>query len=179
LALHLEFDQGVLRSLRSDDAEAVYALVDRNRRYLARWMPWAAEQTFAGAQGFIENSIRQEEAGEGLQLALTVDTRIAGVLGLVRLDPVNRSANAGYWLDEAEQGKGLATAGVSRLLDHAFNELELHRVEIRVAVGNERSRALPARLGFVEEGTLRESERLGDPYRDQILCSMLSSDWRA
>ncbi len=63
------------------------------------------------------------------------------------------------------------TAAVRRLVDYAIRDLELNRVEIRVAVGNERSLALCRRLGFVEEGVLREAERFGDSYKDLRVSS--------
>ena len=55
---------------------------------------------------------------------------------------------------------------------------ELNRIEIRAAVGNARSRAIPERLGFKQEGTLREAERVGDAYLDAVVYSMLGSEWR-
>ena len=51
--------------------------------------------------------------------------------------------------------------------------------EIRAAVGNARSRALPQRLGFREEGILREAERVGDAYLDVVVYSVLASEWRS
>jgi ribosomal-protein-serine acetyltransferase len=68
---------------------------------------------------------------------------------------------------------------VSAVLDHAFGELHLNRVEIRVAPDNRRSRALPERLGFREEGVLRQAERHGEHYGDLTVYSMLAHEWEA
>ena len=60
---------------------------------------------------------------------------------------------------------------------HAYEEWHLNRIEIRVAVGNVRSAAIPERIGFVKEGVLRQAERHGDEFKDNVVYSMLASEW--
>lgn len=59
----------------------------------------------------------------------------------------NKTAYIGYWLGEEFQGNGIMTKVAKTLTDYAFNELNLNKVEIRAAVENEKSRAIPERLG--------------------------------
>ena len=92
---------------------------------------------------------------------MVCEGEVAGVVGVEPLDWIHRSASIGYWLGERFQGRGLITTAVRALVEHAVSVWELNRVEIRAAVGNARSRAIPERLGFQEEGTLREAERVG------------------
>ena len=173
-----ELSEGVqLRSLTEADVKELYALIEANRSYLAPWMPWAAGQTLDGTAEFVRKSIKQEADDDGFQVAVVVDGAIAGVLGH-EIDRENRTTTIGYWLAEDQQGRGLMTAAVERLLEHAFDELRLNRVGIEVAPNNRRSRALAERLGFREEGVLREAERFADDdYRDLVLYSMLASEW--
>jgi ribosomal-protein-serine acetyltransferase len=173
-----ELSDGVqLRSLTEADVKELYALIEANRSYLAPWMPWAAGQTAAGTAEFVRKSIKQEADDDGFQVAVIVDGAIAGVLGH-EVDRENRTTTIGYWLAEDQQGRGLMTAAVKRLLEHAFDELRLNRVGIEVAPNNPRSRALAERLGFREEGVLREAERFADDdYRDLVLYSMLAWEW--
>ena len=80
------------------------------------------------------------------------------------------------WVARADQPRLLARRGAPgprphdargrALVDHAFGELELHRVEIQAAGANRRSRAIPERLGFQQEGILREAECVGGRYLD-------------
>jgi ribosomal-protein-serine acetyltransferase len=63
------------------------------------------------------------------------------------------------------------------LLEHAFRAWKLNRVEIRAGARNTRSRAIPERLGFVEEGVLRQAERVGDRCVDHAVYSMLAAEW--
>jgi ribosomal-protein-serine acetyltransferase len=67
------------------------------------------------------------------------------------------------------------TAAVGILVDHALSVWELYRVEIRVAVESRRSRAVAKRLGFREEGTLREAELVGDRFLDQVVYAKLAT----
>ena len=170
-------DDVQLRSLTEADVKELYALIEANRSYLAPWMPWAAGQTADGTAEFVRKSIKQEADDDGFQVAVIVDGAIAGVLGH-EVDRENRTTTIGYWLAEDQQSRGLMTAAVKRLLEHAFDELRLNRVGIEVAPNNPRSRALAERLGFREEGVLREAERFADDdYRDLVLYSMLASEW--
>ncbi len=168
----------VLRPLAEADAAELYALVEANRPELARWMPWAAGQTLAATGDFIRATIEQEADDRGFQVALVADGAIAGVAGFHGIERSDRSTTIGYWLAAPYQGRGLMTAAVGALVDHAFDAWTLHRVELRAAPGNRRSRALAERLGFREEGLLREAERFGDEYRDLVLYAVLVSEWR-
>jgi ribosomal-protein-serine acetyltransferase len=85
----------------------------------------------------------------------------------------NRSTSIGYWLAEDHQGRGIMTTAVRALVDHAFDEWNLHRIEIHCAPANHRSRAIPERLGFREEGTLRETELVGGRYLDSVVYGLL------
>jgi ribosomal-protein-serine acetyltransferase len=176
LTFRIDTDR-ILRLFEESDAEELYEVVDANRDYLARWMPWAAGQTAEGALEFIRESHRQLADNQGFQLAIVQDGRIVGALGFHRLDWANRSTSIGYWIAEAAQGQGTATRAVRALVDHAFAAWELNRVEIRAGLDNERSRALPARLGFEHEGVLRQAERVGDRFVDHAVYAMLAADW--
>ncbi|MBD1382661.1 GNAT family N-acetyltransferase [Bacillus sp. IB182487] len=63
------------------------------------------------------------------------------------------------------------------LTDYAFNELHINKVEIRAAVENKNSRGIPERLGFVNEGCIRQAEWLYDHYVDHVVYGMLAEEW--
>jgi ribosomal-protein-serine acetyltransferase len=177
--MRLEVDQRThLRPVAAGDAEPIYALLAADRERLAEWLPWAAAQTLAGTHEFVASSRAQQAREDGFQAALVRDGEIAGVAGYHGIDSVNRSTSIGYWLGAAHLGEGVMTAAVRALLDHAFGAWGLHRVTIEAAVANRRSRAIPERLGFTEEGVLRESERIGERFLDGVLYSLLAAEWR-
>jgi ribosomal-protein-serine acetyltransferase len=166
-----------LRLLEERDADELHRLVEANRAYLAEWMPWAADQTLEGTTAFLSMTERRRAENNGFEAALVCDGRIVGAAGFPGVDWVARATSIGYWLDMDHQGRGLMTQAVRALVDHAFDEWDLHRVEIQAAVDNQPSRAIPERLGFVEEGIRREAERVGDRYLDLVVYGLLRPDW--
>ncbi len=166
-----------LRALEETDAIELHAVIEANRAHLARWMPWAARQTPADTVNFIRSTREQRARGDGLQAALTSGTAIVGVAGFHGVDWPNRATSLGYWLAAEAQGRGTMTHAVRALVEHAIGTWELNRVEIRADVENLRSRAIPERLGFELEGTLRQAQLLGESYRDQVLYAMLAQEW--
>jgi ribosomal-protein-serine acetyltransferase len=167
----------LLRAFEERDAEEFDRVIEANRDHLAPWMPWVeAEHGAEARREFIRATRRQAAADDGFVAAIVDDGAIVGTIGFHRVDRVNRATSIGYWLAEDRQGRGTMTEAVRVLTAHALGEWRLNRVEIRVAVGNERSAAIPLRLGFVEEGVLREAERHGDRYLDLRVFSMLARD---
>lgn len=168
-----------LRLLDESDAPELHALIEANRAYLARWLPWAAGQTFNDTLAFIRRTREQLAGNNGFQVAVVYEGEIVGVVGYHGVDWSHRSTSIGYWLSEEHQGRGAMTEAVQILTDHALSVWGLNRVEIRAAMDNRRSRAISERLGFRKEGTLREVERVGERYLDCVVYSMLAADWPA
>jgi ribosomal-protein-serine acetyltransferase len=166
-----------LRLLRAVDAPELHALVEANREDLARWMPWAADQDLAGTEQFIRDVTAQQQSNDGFQAAIAQDGPIIGVVGFHSVDWTNRHTSIGYWLAEDYRRRGIMTGAVRALVDHAFGVWNLHRIEIHCAPANHRSRAIPERLGFREEATLRETERVGGHYLDSVVYGLLSNEW--
>jgi len=169
-------DESHLRPLTEADAEPLHALIEANRPYLARWLPWAAGQTFEHTAEFIRRSREQLAADDGFQAAIVEGGELAGVIGHPGVDWENRRTSIGYWLSEERQGRGTMTAAARLLTEHALSAWQLNRVEIRAAVENRRSRAIPERLGFREEATMRQVERVGERQLDCVVYSRIRSD---
>ncbi len=170
----------VLRRLQLADAEALFALTDRNRQALRQWLPWLdAVRAVEDTRDFLQTTVDQHARGGGFQSAILVAGQIAGVVGYHEIDRINRIASIGYWLGTEAQGRGIMTKACAVLTEHAFTVLDLNRVEIACATGNSQSRAIPERLGFRYEGTLRDKEWLYDHYVDLRIYAMRRADWPA
>ena len=168
-----------LRSLALQDAEELHALIVANLDHLRTWLPWVSpERTLDDTRSFVLEVSLEEARTGGPAAGIFVTGRLAGVCQL-RADPLRRLADIGYWLAAEHQGKGLMTRAVAALLDHGFDVLGLGKVEIHCATGNRRSRALPERLGFTQEGVLRAREWLHDHFEDHVVYGILADEWRA
>ena len=171
-------DSVELRQLDEDDAEALTLLIDRNRAYLREWLPWLDSSTsVSDTMRFIGRSVEQAEDENGLTLGIVCDRALAGVIGQHYVDSLNRRTEIGYWLDSERQGRGIVTRATARLTDYAFRQQDCNRVILHCAAANLKSRAVAERLGFVQEGLLREAEWLYDHYVDLVVYSMLKRTW--
>lgn len=166
-----------LRLLEETDAGELHALIETNRAHLVSWLPWAAAQGFDETLDFIRRARSQASENDGFQAAIVLSDGIVGMVGYPGVDWANRSTRIGYWLDEAHQRRGIVTASVRVLVDHALGDWGLNRVEIHAATENRRSRAIPERLGFREEGTLRQAQLVNGRYLDCVVYSTLAADW--
>ena len=169
-----------MRLVAESDAQEICAVVMKNFEHLHEWMQWAVSgYNIELTRAFISLSLKQFEKGETMNLLIIRDERIAGGIGLNVIDYVNRGTELGYWLDNELTGKGIVSKCCRALIDHAFGTMALHRVVIRCASGNTKSRGIPERLGFRKEGTMRDAELLHGRYVDLVVYSMLEREWRA
>ena len=162
--------------------DAYHALLVANQERLARWEAWAiGPPVVAETRSFLEASARNWLAGLELPVAIAVRDqgpwRLAGAVSL-HITPYSRSGEIGYWIDGGHEGRGLASRAVSAVLDHGFGALGIERVSLHTEPANERSRALARRLGFVEEGLLRQGLAFPEGRRDEIVYGLLASEWR-
>ena len=178
-ALHVALDdERALRQLTPADLDELYALQCANQAHLAPWMPWAEQLDRDGTAAFLAQAEQQAARDDGVHCAVTQSSRIVGVVGFHYVNRVHLATSIGYWLAAEAQGRGTMTLALAALVDHAFSAWGMHRVELQAAVGNARSRAVAARLGFVHEGVLREAERFEHRYADLDIFSVLAPEWQ-
>lgn len=159
-------------------AEGIFALVDRNRAHLGRWMTWVdAVRTPADLQSYFSAGRERFTRHEAYHYTIFLGDQPAGAIDLHGIEWSASSAYIGYWLSEEMQGRGIMTRCVQALTNLAVRELGLHRIAIRVAPGNARSRAIPRRLGYRYEALLREAQPLHGSFIDLEQYVMLARDW--
>lgn len=171
-------DELELRLLEERHAEAFFAVIDENRAHLREWLPWldgawSAEDT----RNFIKGTMDQWARNDGFTAGIWYQGQPVGAIGYHCIDWPNLLTGIGYWLSASHQGRGLMTKACRALVEHAFTDLGLNRIEIRCAPGNKKSCAIPERLGFTREGTSRQAEWLYDHFIDLVVYSMLADEW--
>lgn len=169
-----------LRVLREDDAAELFALTEANRAYLRRWLPWVDLVTSEeDSRSFLATVSAQREDGRGPTFGVICDGALAGVVGFLPVDVVNRVGEIGYWLAPLSQGRGVMTQCCRFVVRYGFLTLDLNRIQIAAGTENRESRAIPERLKFKLEGVLRGRENLYGTFIDHAMYSLLRSDFDA
>jgi ribosomal-protein-serine acetyltransferase len=157
---------------------AMVAALQTNRAHIRRWLGWpSADYDLEDARQFIAWQ-REQWAREGLQgMGIWRGGHLLGGVTPNSIDRDNHSVALGYWIAASEQGQGLVTQTCRLMVDDLFGARGMHRVVINVRPDNHRSRRVPERLGFRQEGTLRQYVRHEDGYSDWVVYAMLADDW--
>jgi len=115
----------------------------------------------------------------GFLICRVSDKRIVGAITLsqIFMGPF-RSAYLGYYIGALYAGCGYMTEAISLMLQYAFKQLKLHRVEANIQPGNVASIALVKRAGFVREGYSRHYLKIGGQWRDHERWAILHEDWK-
>lgn len=167
-----------LRLLEIRHAVDLFACIDENRSRLRPWLNWVDETTSASdTETFIRTALGQFSEGKGFHAGIFVENKPAGGVGYHEIDWANRKTSIGYWIAASQERRGLVTAAVRALVNHAFTDLGLNRLEIRCALDNQRSRAVPIRVGFCEEGIRRQYEQSNGAFRDLVVYCVLATEW--
>lgn len=172
-------DELSLRLLMKKDAERLFELVNQSRVYLGEWLPWVEHVSKVEDYHLtISRWLQSFAQGEELNMGIDYQGQLVGVCGFHYFDRLNKKTSIGYWIGFAYQGRGIMTVIVRKMVELAFQEFAMNRVEIRCGVNNHRSRAIPKKLGFAEEGTMKEVERVGDRYVDHVVYGMTKQEWK-
>ena len=111
------------------------------------------------------------------EFAITVDDRLVGSCVLMNEDPLARHAAVGISLALEEAGHGYGTDAMRVLIDYAFTRRNLRRLYLDVVAPNERAIASYLKVGFVEEGRMREHAWMRGAYVDLVAMGLLRSEW--
>lgn len=178
----LETERLILRGPLAGDGEKIRTAVIASHAELKQWMPWAVNIPSEEEYEVIVRKGRVRFlAHEDLWLLLVHKESgdIIGGSGLHRIEWEVPKFEIGYWLDTRHTGKGYVTEAVQAITAFAFSHLNAERVEIMCDSHNVRSAAVPRRLGFTHEATLRRDSRhhLTQELRDTFLFAMIRPDW--
>jgi RimJ/RimL family protein N-acetyltransferase len=173
----------LVRPYQESDAPGVFEAIAESREHLGPWEAFASEQqTVADSRCCIRRQMAawllREDMSAGFWEQAT--GRYLGGCTLHPRDWVARSFEIGYWMRASAAGQGYVTETVRLLTDYAFTALRARRVAVYCDERNERSAAVPGRLGFVQEGRLRNDSLtpLGQ-LRTTLVFALTAEDWQA
>ena len=158
-------------------AEPLFNIISLQREYLGKWLTWVEPiREIKDVERFLYEARLFNEGGQKLILFILYEKKLVGSVAIVKIDKVNLEGEIGYWLDQNFQGKGIITKSCQQLIELAFEEIQLHRLIVKINLENSKSLMIPERLGFKLEGTLREATLLHGIHLDTKLFSLLKKD---
>lgn len=172
-----------IREATLEDAAIIWQTIYDNRDYLRTWLPFVdGLKEVADEEAFLKQQLSAPYEERNIVFVIGQGHELCGLVGFVTTDLVNHRTEIGYWLIPEYQGMGVMTRCVRHLCQWAVSKRGINRIQIRCAVGNLPSNAIPQRLGFTLEGTEREGELLVDgKYADTHVYSILKreiEDWK-
>ncbi len=179
-AYRIETERLVVRCYQPSDAPLLDASIRESVEHLKPWMPWAHNEPrplaarLQSIQRFRGRFDMQEEYIYGI-----FDPQETKLLGGTGLHPRigERQLEIGYWLHKDYINRGFITESTAALVKVAFEILHVHRIEIHCAPANYASAAIPRKLGFTYEGTLRQKTPFLDGWNDTMIWGLLETEY--
>ncbi|WP_320782491.1 GNAT family protein [Streptomyces sp. CRN 30] len=179
-AIPLGDDGAELRPLEPWHAEEFLAHLDRGREFITRHIPFGTQATDSrSARALLTAYAEKRAADSGFLHGLWLDGKLVGGLLFRVFDAATGVCEIGCWLEPAATGRGLVTRGARALIDWAFDERGMHRVEWHASSANVPSVNAARRLGMTREGILRESNPYRGVRQDMEVWAVLAPEWRA
>lgn len=165
-----------LKPLCKEDALYIFETLNNEREYMRVWLPFVDTTTgIEVTQNFVNPSIYSIDQ----HFTIIFENKFVGLIGFKGTDTENHKTEIGYWLSQYAQGKGIMIRSVLKLIEYAFDTMDMNRIQIKVAVKNDRSKQIPEKLGFYMEGIERDGELLVDNvYTDIAVYSLLKKEFK-
>lgn len=168
----------VLKEIELSDAEDIFKLIDSDRENLRTWLSFIdSTKEIADTKDFIHSVLFLPKEIRDLVTVIIYNEQKIGLIGFKLTDFVNKKTEIGYWISKEFENKGIVTKSVVKMIDYAFNNLELNRIQIKCGIGNEKSSKIPKKLNFKFEGIERSAELLNGKFIDAEVYSILKDEW--
>ncbi|MDR9828776.1 GNAT family protein [Vibrio sp. FNV 38] len=148
-------------------------LLNLNLEFLSQWLAWPNHiQEVSDFTTFIQQSLVDYANGKSLTCAIIFDGDVVGNISFNSIDSALGKVEIGYWLAQDFCGKGIVSCSVAYLIDYAFEQLKMEKVQISAAVENMPSRRVCERLGFELEGIITRAENLNGRVVDHAVYGL-------
>jgi len=169
-----------IRLVSAHDAARLSELETENREYLQAGGPVRSDHyvSVEGQRELISGMLEAHRSGTCAPFVVEAD---GAVVGRILLAAIVRggfqSASVGYWVTESMSGRGIASRALQLLVDHAFGELGLHRLEAATTLANAASAHILTRAGFEQYAVARDYLWMGGRWVDHQLFQLLNGAW--
>ena len=175
-------DRLVLRRFTKRDVDNVADAVLSSLPELEKYLPWAhGGYSRDDAAAYIRDSIQSWKERKAFDFSIRLrsdpDTHL-GNISIWHVSRLARTGEIGYWIRTDRTTNGIATEATEALMRLGFDLLAMHKIVLRIAVGNRASERVAEKLGFVREGVLREELLIRGTWTDHTLYSILENEFR-
>ncbi len=159
-------------------AEEFLAHINRGRATIDPWIPWASFSTdLDSARGTLQRYADKQAADGGRIHGIWLEGALVGGVMFPRFDAATGNCEIGVWTEPAGEGHGLITAAARLLVEYAFVERGMQRIEWVTSTRNARSSAVARRLGMTLDGVLRKEFLHNGERLDSEVWSLLREEW--
>ena len=173
----LETDRLKFRAIKKADFNDIYEYSSNPQT--SQYLLWSPHNSLEYTKHFIDIILAKYKCGDYHDWAIVLkeNKKMIGTCGFTRIDEYNKTAEIGYVLNPQYWGMGLATEAAKRVLQFAFEELDMNRVEARFLFGNEASLKVMNKIGMKFEGYIRESLLVKGKYKTVGVSSILKREY--
>ena len=177
----LQQDNLVLRPLKLRDKKEWTKLRQRNQNWFRQWESTVPDEFSDGKASFyqiVKNLRVEAKAQRSLPFVMEIDKKIAGQITVANINyGSTRSAYIGYWIAEEFAGKGYTPLAVAMAIDHCFEVLKLHRLEITIRPENLKSLRVVEKLGLRSEGLRPKYLHIDGDWRDHLVFAINKDEY--
>lgn len=171
----------VLRPLKLRDKKEWTKLRQRNQNWFQQWESTVPDEFSNGKASFyqiVKNLRVEAKAQKSLPFVMEIDKKIAGQITVANINyGSTRSAYIGYWIAEEFAGQGYTPLAVAMAIDHCFQVLKLHRIEITIRPENLKSLRVVEKLGLRSEGLRPKYLHIDGDWRDHLVFAINKDEY--
>lgn len=170
----------VTRVLSVDDAEEMLAVLVANREFLGSSGPKRTEDFFTVQAQRADLEVALEAHARWVMVPLAILDEQGALIGRININNITRgaaqSATVGYWVSQSHNGRGFASAALADVVDIAFKELRLHRLQADTRLENTASQRVLTRNGFHPFAVAPSYLKIAGRWQDMIMFHLINPD---
>ena len=162
-----------LRAVEEQHVTPLHQLVLKNKSWLQQSLNWPQFASEEDTRKNVQGNMMLHQRGYAKMFLIFAQENVVGVISFNQIEPLNKAAYIGYWLDEEHQGKGIMSQALQALIHHYAQRQEIRRFVIKCRVENVESNQVALRNGFQLEGCMQQAEFLNGDYYDVNLYARI------
>lgn len=175
----IKIDKDISLALVQESFAPIYfKLIKENSTYLGKWLSWPSLcKSEQDSIVFIRNSLHDYADGKSMVCAIWFNEELVGTASFNIINYDLKKVEIGYWIIESAQGNGIITRVCEKLIDIAFHQLKMQKIQISAATENLASRAVCERLGMTLEGVISNAENLNGQIVDHAIYALVNKSF--